>query len=53
MKCLALLLLFPCIALSITIREAIVDGDGSDEDQPLNEGKVIVEHYCGNYLPEP
>ena len=42
MKCLALLLLFPCIALSITIQEAIVDGDGSDEDQPLAEGKVQV-----------
>jgi hypothetical protein len=40
MKCLALLLLFPCFALCITIQEAIVDGDGSDEDQPLNEGKV-------------
>jgi len=42
MKCLALLLLFPCIALSITIQEAIVDGDGSDEDQPLNEGDTLT-----------
>ena len=29
-----------CLVSSITIREAVVVGDGSDEDLPVEEGKI-------------
>ena len=29
-----------CFVSSITIREAVVVGDGSDEDLPVEEGKI-------------
>jgi len=41
MKYLALLLLFPCLALAITIQQAVVVGDGSDENSPLEEGEEL------------
>ena len=43
MKFIALLLLFPCIVLSFDIIECSVDGDGSDADSPLEEGKIKVK----------
>ena len=48
MKFIALLLLFPCIALSISILDCSVVGDGSDEDRPLEEGTLcyIILRRC-------
>ena len=34
-----LVLLCPFLVHSIVIREAIVDGDGAEEDNPLEEGQ--------------
>ena len=43
MNFIALLLLFPCIVLSFDIIECSVDGDGSDADSPLEEGKTRIK----------
>ena len=45
MKYLALLLIFPYLAKAITIQQAEVVGDGSDEDSPLVEGTANLNHY--------
>jgi len=42
MKYLALLLIFPYLAKAITIQQAEVVGDGSDEDSPLVEGDDLT-----------
>ena len=39
-----------CLVSSITIREAVVVGDGSDEDLPVEEGK-IKNFVKLNYIP--
>jgi hypothetical protein len=45
MRSLVVVLLFavPTVVLSLSIREAVVVGTGSDEDSPLEEGKRT--HY--------
>ena len=45
MKYLALLLIFPYLAKAITIQQAEVVGDGSDEDSPLVEGTANLNQY--------
>merc|ERR1712156_503320 len=42
MKYLALLLIFPYLAKAITIQQAEVVGDGSEEDSPLVEGDDLT-----------
>ena len=45
MKYLVLLLIFPYLAKAITIQQAEVVGDGSEEDSPLVEGTANLNQY--------